>query len=90
MSDQSVIHIAIMTMVICAKLAGPVLAVSLALGLAVSLFQSVTQIQEATLSFVPKLAGVAVVIVVAGNWMLNQLVAFTNQLFKLIPSLIKG
>jgi flagellar biosynthetic protein FliQ len=87
-TDQSVIHIATITMIVSAKVAGPILLISLALGLGISLLQSVTQIQEVTLTFVPKLAGVALVIVLAGNWMLNTLVEFTRQLFDLIPSLI--
>jgi flagellar biosynthetic protein FliQ len=87
-TDQSVIHIAAMTMLVSAKVAGPILIISLAIGLGVSLLQSVTQIQEVTLTFVPKLAGVALVIIIAGNWMLNTLVEFTRQLFELIPSLI--
>jgi flagellar biosynthetic protein FliQ len=88
LTDQSVIHIAMQTMLVSAKVAGPILIMSLAIGLGISLLQSVTQIQEVTLTFVPKLAGVALVIVVAGNWMLNTLVEFTKQLFDLIPSLI--
>jgi flagellar biosynthetic protein FliQ len=87
-TDQSVIHVATMTMLVSAKVAGPILLISLAIGLGISLIQSVTQIQEVTLTFVPKLAGVALVIVLAGNWMLNTLVEFTRQLFDLIPSLI--
>ena len=88
MTDNAVIHIAVQTMILAAKLAGPILVVSLAIGFAVSLLQSVTQIQEVTLTFVPKLAGVALVIVVSGHWMLGQLVGFTHQLFDLIPRLI--
>lgn len=88
MDSQAIIHIAVQTMIISAKLAGPILIVSLAIGLGVSLIQSVTQIQEVTLTFVPKLAGVALVIVMTGSWMLSQLVAFTNQLFNEIPGLI--
>lgn len=88
MSDSAVIHIAVMTMIVAAKVAGPILAVSLAVGLGISLIQSVTQIQEVTLTFVPKLAAVAVVIVLGGNWMLAQLMGFTRQLFDLIPGLI--
>jgi flagellar biosynthetic protein FliQ len=87
-TDQAVIHVATMTMLVSAKVAGPILIISLAIGLGISLIQSVTQIQEVTLTFVPKLAGVALVIVLAGNWMLNTLVEFTQQLFDLIPSLI--
>ncbi len=88
MSDQTVIHIAVMTIMVSAKVAGPLLIVSLAIGLGVSLFQSVTQIQEATLTFVPKLVAVAAVIVVGGNWMLHELMSFTEQLFALIPELL--
>lgn len=75
-------------MIVCAKVAGPILIVSLAIGLGISLFQSVTQIQEMTLTFVPKLMAVAGVIVVGGNWMLHEIVTFTQQLFALIPDLI--
>lgn len=88
MNDQAVIHIAVMTMIVAAKVSAPILIMSLAIGLGISLLQSITQIQEVTLTFVPKLAGIALVIVVSGNWMLNTLVAFTNQLFKLIPGLV--
>jgi flagellar biosynthesis protein FliQ len=90
MSDTQVIEIAVAAMVAATKLCAPVLIVSLALGLAISLIQSVTQIQEATLTFVPKLAGVAVVLIFAGNWMLHTLLDFTRQMFDLIPSLLSG
>lgn len=89
MNDTSVIEIATQTLIVAAKLSAPILIVSLALGLAVSLVQSVTQVQEHTLTFVPKLAGVAVVIMVAGNWMLSELMGFTTHLFDLIPDLIR-
>lgn len=88
MTDQAIIHIAVMTMIIAAKLGGPILLVSLAVGLGISLIQSVTQIQEVTLTFVPKLIAVAVVIVILGNWMLHQIVDFTKEMFDMIPSLI--
>jgi flagellar biosynthetic protein FliQ len=88
MTDSSVIHIAVMTMIVCAKVAGPILIMSLAIGLGISLLQSVTQIQEVTLTFVPKLAGVALVIVLTGSWMLNTLISFTQDLFDLLPGLI--
>ncbi|MCU1380332.1 MAG: export protein FliQ family 3 [Acidimicrobiales bacterium] len=89
MNDTTVIDIAIQAMMITAKLAAPILIVSLAIGVAVSLLQSVTQVQEYTLTFVPKLAGIAVVIVVAGSWMLHQLVAFTQDLFARVPTLVR-
>lgn len=88
MTDQAVINIAVQAMIISAKIGGPILVVSLAIGLGISLIQSVTSIQEVTLTFVPKLVGIAVVIIVGGNWMLQQMLAFTRGLFDLIPSLI--
>lgn len=88
MGDQAVINIAVMTMVVAAKIAGPILIVSLSIGLGISLLQSITQIQEVTLTFVPKLVGVALVIIITGNWMLGELTGFTEELFGLIPDLI--
>ena len=90
MTDTTVIEIAMRMMTVTAKVAAPILITSLVIGLAISLFQSVTQIQEVTLTFVPKLAGVALVIVVSGHWMLGQLISFTHQLFDLIPRLISS
>ena len=90
MTDSSVIDIAMQTMIVTAKVCGPILVVSLVVGLAVSLFQSVTQVQEMSLTFVPKLLGVAVVLLVSGTWMLGQLVAYTHQLFNMIPDLIRA
>jgi flagellar biosynthesis protein FliQ len=87
-TDNAVIHIAVQTMILAAKLAGPILVVSLAIGFAVSLLQSVTQIQEVTLSFVPKLIGVGLVILLTGNWMLGQAVDFTHALFASLPALL--
>jgi len=88
MNDSSVIEIAVKMMTVTAELAAPMLLVALAIGLAISLLQSITQIQEITLTFVPKLAGVALAIVIAGHWMINSLVGFTDQMFQLIPQLI--
>ncbi|HYH48751.1 MAG TPA: flagellar biosynthetic protein FliQ [Acidimicrobiia bacterium] len=90
MMDTSVIEIAVQTMIICAKLSAPILIMSLAVGLAVSLFQSVTQIQEVTLSFVPKLIGVGLVLMVGGHWMLSELIGFTTHLFDMVPRLLES
>lgn len=67
----------------------PILAVSLFLGLMVSVFQAITQVQEMTLTFVPKLIGLAIVMALMGSWMLTTLVAFTTQCFHRI-SLVGG
>ena len=88
MSDTQVIEIAVAAMVAATKLCAPVLIVSLALGLAISLIQSVTQIQEATLSFVPKAVGVGAAILFSGNWMLHEMVTYTAQLFEKLPTLL--
>jgi flagellar biosynthesis protein FliQ len=88
MTDTQVVHIGLQAMTIAAKLGAPVLLTALVVGFAVSLFQSVTQIQEVTLSFVPKAVGVGVVMLLSGNWMLHELVSFTTSLFAQIPDLI--
>lgn len=88
MTDTAVIDIALQTMLIATKLAAPVLLTALAVGFGVSLFQSVTQIQEVTLSFVPKMVAVGAAILVGGNWMLHEMISFTQQLFAQVPSLL--
>ena len=75
-------------MTMAAKLGAPVLLTALTIGFAVSLFQSVTQIQEATLSFVPKAIGIGVARRGSGNWMLHEAVSFTTSLYGQIPALL--
>jgi flagellar biosynthetic protein FliP len=69
---------------------GFLLLVGLVVGLVVSVFQAVTQIQEQTLTFIPKIAGLCVVLVVAGPWMLGQILTWTEELYTQIPSLVGG
>ena len=69
-------------------LAMPLLLVALGVGLLVGVFQAATQINEMTLSFIPKLLAMAAVMVIAGPWMLKVLVSYTRELFASIPSLI--
>ena len=88
MQDQTVIELGLQAMLLAAKLCAPVLLTALAIGFAVSLFQSVTQIQEVTLSFVPKAIGVAIALLVCGNWMLHELVSFTTELYQHIPNIL--
>jgi flagellar biosynthetic protein FliQ len=66
--------------------AAPVLLVALLVGMLVSVFQVVTQIQEMSLSFVPKLVAVVAVMVIGGPWMLGQVVTFATWMFNAIPS----
>ena len=89
MTDTQIIHIALQVMLVSAKLAAPALVTALVIGFAVSLFQSATQIQEFTLSFVPKAIGVGVALLLSGSWMMHSMITFTQQLFNQIPSLTK-
>jgi flagellar biosynthetic protein FliQ len=89
-TDGSVIDIGTQSILLATKLAAPVLGVSLAIGLFIGLIQSATQLQEQTLAFVPKLAAVAIVLVLTGNWMLGELVGFTHGLFDMIPQLLNS
>jgi flagellar biosynthetic protein FliQ len=69
-------------------LAAPLLLVALVTGLIVGAFQAATQINEQTLSFIPKLLAMALAMVVAGPWMLKVLISYTRELFESIPTLI--
>jgi len=69
-------------------LAAPLLLVALAVGLLIGIFQAATQINEMTLSFIPKLIGMAGAMLVAGPWMLKQLIDYTHALLLSIPSLV--
>jgi flagellar biosynthetic protein FliQ len=88
MTDTDVLDIAMQTMVVALKLSAPVLVTALVIGFAISLFQAMTQIQEFTLAFVPKVVGIGVALIVSGNWMLHTLVDFTVDLFERVPSLL--
>jgi flagellar biosynthetic protein FliQ len=88
MTDTQIIEIAMQTMVVALKLSAPILLTSLTIGFTISLFQSMTQIQEFTLAFVPKLIGVGVALLISGNWMLHTMITFTINLFDRIPSLL--
>ena len=88
MTDADVTEIATQTMLVAAKVAAPILLTALLVGFMISLFQAATQIQEPTLSFVPKMIAVAIALLVTGNWVLNTLVSFTNQLFESLPRLL--
>ncbi|HET6530893.1 MAG TPA: flagellar biosynthesis protein FliQ [Actinoplanes sp.] len=88
MTDTQIVELGLEAMTIAAKMAAPVLLTALLVGFAISLFQSVTQIQEATLSFVPKAVAVGAAILFSGNWMLHEMVAYTTQLFDKVPALL--
>jgi flagellar biosynthetic protein FliQ len=89
MTDTMVVELGLQAMTVAAKLSAPVLLTALAVGFAISLFQSVTQIQEATLSFVPKAIAIGAVLLFCGNWMLHEMMTFTIQLFGRVPDLLR-
>ena len=90
MNTNAVLDIGLDALVLAGKLAAPVLITALVVGFAISLIQSITQIQEITLSFVPKAVAVAVALLIGGHWMISELVGFTQSLFERIPSLLGG
>ena len=90
MNQDTVINLATQAMKLAFEVAGPLLLVGLVIGLLVSLFQAVTQIQEMSLSFIPKIVGIAVVIVILGPWMLNHVITYAQNLYLSIPSLVGG
>lgn len=90
MDPNAVLDIGLSGLLLAAKLAAPVLITSLVVGFAISLFQSMTQIQEVTLSFVPKAVAVAIALLVCGHWMISEIVLFTHELFDKIPALLRG
>lgn len=86
MTDGDVMTIASKAVWTTMLIGGPVLLVGLVVGLAVSIFQAVTQIQEQTLVFIPKLIAIVAVLAVTGPWMLSTMLTFTTDLFNQIPS----
>ena len=88
MNQDTVVSLVTETMEVGLKIALPVLLVGLIIGLVISVFQAVTQIQEQTLSFIPKILAMAAVLVVGGPWMLNQILGYTAELWMQIPELV--
>lgn len=81
MDTGTVINIARQTIWVIVETAVPVLLVSMVVGLVISLFQTLTSIQEQTLTFVPKLIAILLTIMIIGSWMLNQITGFMNNLW---------
>jgi flagellar biosynthetic protein FliQ len=88
--EDAIIQIVAAALVTATKVAGPVLVTTLVIGLVLSIIQSATQIQESTLTFLPKLVVAAVVIVLTGTWSLRVLEGFTRELFALVPTLLNS
>lgn len=89
MNEDFVIMLGQQTLKTTAMVAGPMLVGALVTGLIISVFQAITQINEATLTFIPKMFMVALVILVAGTWMLDVLTGFTSGLFGNITAFVR-
>ena len=89
MSEELIIRLGQDAMRTTAMIAGPILIATLLIGLAISIFQAVTQINEATLTFIPKILVIAVVIILAGPWMLDVMTSYTTNLFENIASYVR-
>jgi flagellar biosynthetic protein FliQ len=88
MTPETVMSIGSRALEITLLLAAPLLLVALVTGLIIGAFQAATQINEMTLSFIPKLLAMALAVVVTGPWMLKVLISYTRELFTSIPGLI--
>ena len=89
MSQSAVLTVLQQTLWAVAKLSGPILLAALVVGVVISLFQAVTQVNEMTLSYVPKIIAIGLVLVIAGPWMLQTLLDFTSNLLSSLPSLVQ-
>jgi flagellar biosynthetic protein FliQ len=88
MSPETIMSIARHALEVTLLLSMPLLLSALIIGLVVGIFQAATQINESTLSFIPKLVGVALALMVAGPWMLQVITGYTKELFTSIPGLM--
>ena len=88
MTPQSIMDLAHSTLLVTAMIAAPLLLVALVTGLVIGMLQAATQINEQTLSFIPKLMVIALTLFAAGPWMLRVLIDFTHDLYASIPSVV--
>lgn len=88
MDTDVVVSLSTQAMSLALKLSLPLLGVGLVVGVIISIVQAVTQVQEQTLSFIPKVLAMAAVLIIAGPWMLNQLLSYTADLWSSIPNMV--
>jgi flagellar biosynthesis protein FliQ len=88
MTQDTVVSLVVSMMSVTVKVAAPMLVAGLVVGLVISIFQAVTQIQEQTLSFIPKVIALIAVVAIAGPWMLDTLVTWTQELWTAIPNYV--
>ncbi|KEZ78023.1 flagellar biosynthesis protein FliQ [Salinisphaera hydrothermalis] len=89
MTPHTVMDLAYQGMKLTLMMAAPMLGTALLFGLLISLFQAATQINEMTLSFIPKILAVFVVLIIAGPWLIGEIMDFTRHLFLNIPNLVQ-
>lgn len=89
MTEELIIKLGQDAMRTTAMIAGPILLATLVIGLIVSVFQALTQINEATLTFIPKILVIAIVIILAGPWMLDVMTSYTVNLFENIATFVR-
>ena len=89
MNETDIVHICSQALLLAAKLSAPLLLVALVLGVVISLVQAVFQVQDQTLTMVPKLLVGGLVLALTGGWMLRISVEFTQELFARIPELVQ-
>ncbi len=87
MTEQTIIDIGMRAVVTAMEVAAPALLAALFMGLFVSILQAATQIQEQTLSFIPKVVAMAATLVIFGPWILQKMMSFTTNLFRGIPGI---
>ena len=89
MSAETAVGIIQRALMIALMLAAPMLLFGLAAGLVISIVQAVTQIQEMTLTFIPKMIAISFAVIIFGQWMLLTLMRFTREIFELIPQAVR-
>ena len=89
MGEDVIINSSTLSLTTIAKVSAPILISALVVGIIVSVFQAITQINEATLTFIPKMVVVAIVIVLAGPWMLDTLTGFTTEMFNTAGEIVR-
>ena len=88
MTESYVLSFAMRAIMVTLEIATPFLLASLVLGSIISLIQAATQIQEVTITFIPKFAAMLAIIIILGGWMLQLIVAYTASIFQSLPSLV--
>jgi flagellar biosynthetic protein FliQ len=88
MTPESVMTIGRQAVEVTLMISAPMLLVALVIGLAISIFQAATQINETTLSFIPKLVGIFIALIIAGPWMLSVMLDYMRQMLTGIPGMV--